>query len=229
MRSSRQQFSRIRCRAGLGSTNWKPCRNAFLSRTVARTFTCPIRNMRFNSTTSVIGSSRGKEAESPRSLISSVLPKTEPIERELIVTSTHSLNLKSRRASRRLSIFGILSGLFSTLSVGFDMGLPPTRIAQAPSITANTIVRCRESGIAAEKTSEGSLATSISASECPRSTFQGFTYATVAEMSSRLPEIPAFWGPKLVTLAQKCDSHCEPRATFPTGSGQSDWGAGQHQ
>jgi hypothetical protein len=92
------------------------------------------------------------------------------------------------------------------------MGLPPTRIAQAPSITANTIVRCRESGIAAEKTSEGCLPTSISPSAhrtlatslpCPRATFQGFTYATVAEMSSRLPEISAFWGPKLVYVGSK--------------------------
>jgi|ERR1700674_189057 len=35
IRSSKQQFSRIRCRAGLGSTNWKPWRNPFLLRTVA--------------------------------------------------------------------------------------------------------------------------------------------------------------------------------------------------
>jgi hypothetical protein len=112
IRSSRQQFSRIMCRAGLGWTNWKPWRNALLLLTVAWTLIFPIRNMRSNATTSPIGNSIGSVAESPRSLISSVLPETEPIARERILRSTYNLNLKSRRASRRLSTFG--------LSVGFS-------------------------------------------------------------------------------------------------------------
>ena len=123
IRSSRQQFSRIMCRAGLGWTNWKPWRNALLFLTVAWTFIFPIRNLMYKSTTSPIGNSRGSVAESPHSLISSVLPKTEPIERERIFRSTYNLNLKPRRASRRLSTLGLSVGFSALFRSSFDTGV----------------------------------------------------------------------------------------------------------
>lgn len=110
VRSNKQQFSRIKYSAGLGSTNWKPCRNAFLLRTVAKTATRPMRNLKFTCTTSPTGSSRGNVAEIPWSLRSSVRPKTEPFDGESICTSTSNLNLKSRRASRKASSLGMPMG-----------------------------------------------------------------------------------------------------------------------
>lgn len=123
VRSSRQQFSRITCRAGLGSANWKPWRNALLLLTVAWTFIFPIRNRMYKSTTSPIGNSTGSVAEKPRSLISSVLPETKPIGRERIFRSTYNLNLQSRRASRRLSTFGLSVGFSALFRSCFDIGV----------------------------------------------------------------------------------------------------------
>ena len=128
IRSSRQQFSRIMCRAGLGWINWKPCRNAVLLLTVAWTFIFPIRNLMCKSTTSPIGNSRGSVAESPHSLISSVLPKTEPIERERIFRSTYNLNLKSRRAS---CTFGLPVGFSPLVRSSFDIGVFSCGVSKA--------------------------------------------------------------------------------------------------
>jgi hypothetical protein len=134
IRSSKQQFSRIRCSAGLGSTNWKPWRNAVLLRTVAKTATRPIRNLKFSCTTSPTGSSTDTVAESPWSLRSSVRPETEPVEGESIVTSTYNLNLKSQRSLRRASSLGIPVGPSPCSRPCFDMGA--FSCAEAPSVPA---------------------------------------------------------------------------------------------
>jgi hypothetical protein len=70
-----------------------------------------------------MGNSTGRVAEKPRSLISSVLPEMEPIERERIFRSTYNLNLKSRRASRRLSTFGLSVGFSPFFRSSFDIGV----------------------------------------------------------------------------------------------------------
>ena len=138
IRSSRQQFSRIMCRAGLGSTNWKPWRNALLLMTVAWTFSFPIRNLMYKSAISPMGNSTGSVAEKPRSLISSVLPETKPAEKVRICRSTYNLNLKSRRCSRRLSNRGI-SGCFSPpLRSNVHGAILLWRIAEAPSVRCNS-------------------------------------------------------------------------------------------